>query len=66
MLNSRHLLFEAQQAFYYGLPENIALASVISTPATVLGLDHRVGFIKVGTRVTVVFKKQSPNSNGRL
>ena len=55
MTNSRHLLFEAQQAFYYGLPGHIALTSVISTPATVLGLDHRIGFIKAGTRVTVVF-----------
>ena len=66
MTNSRHLLFEAQQAFYYGLPEHLALASVISTPATVLGLDHRIGFIKTGTKFTIVFVKQSPNRNGRL
>ena len=51
MLNSRYVLFEAQQAFFYGLQENLALASVTSTPATVLGLDHRIGFIKAGTRV---------------
>ncbi|PPQ63486.1 hypothetical protein CVT24_005143 [Panaeolus cyanescens] len=48
VLNSRHLLFEAQQAHYYGLPYNLALSSVISTPAEVLGYDHRVGFIKPG------------------
>jgi hypothetical protein len=48
VLNSRHLLFEAQQAFYYGLPENLALASVTSTPAMVSGLDYRVGFVKAG------------------
>ncbi|CCM03593.1 uncharacterized protein FIBRA_05730 [Fibroporia radiculosa] len=47
---SRYLLNEAAQAHYYGLPENIALASVISTPATVLGLDHRIGFLKEGNR----------------
>ncbi|PPQ65659.1 hypothetical protein CVT26_000291 [Gymnopilus dilepis] len=53
VLNSRHLLYEAQQAHYYGLPHNLALASVTSTPATVLGYDHRIGFIKPGfTRIT--------------
>jgi len=45
---SRYLLHEAQQAHYYGLASNIALASVISTPAEVMGLDHRIGFIKPG------------------
>lgn len=53
-MNSRYVLFEAQQAFFYGLQENLALASVTSTPATVLGLDHRIGFIKAGMRATVV------------
>ncbi|KAG5715390.1 hypothetical protein E4T56_gene18308, partial [Termitomyces sp. T112] len=48
VLNSRHLVFEAQQAHYYGLLDNLALASVTSTPATVIGLDHRIGFIKQG------------------
>lgn len=50
MLDSRYLLFEAQQAHYYGMPSNLALASVISTPAEVLGQDHRIGFIKNGKR----------------
>ncbi|EGN99656.1 hypothetical protein SERLA73DRAFT_159873 [Serpula lacrymans var. lacrymans S7.3] len=45
-IQSRYLLHEAQQAHYYGLPENVALASVISTAAEVLGLDHRLGYIK--------------------
>ncbi|KAI5114720.1 hypothetical protein M0805_001359, partial [Coniferiporia weirii] len=31
--NSRYLLYEAQQAHYYGLPDNIALAAVTTTPA---------------------------------
>jgi len=47
-MNSRYLLYEAQQAHYYGLPHNLALASVTSTPATVLGYDHRIGYIKLG------------------
>lgn len=45
---SRYLLHEAQQAYYYGLPKNVALASVTTTPAEVLGLDHRIGTIKKG------------------
>lgn len=48
MLNSRHLVYEAQQAHYYGLAHNLALAAVTSTPATVIGLDHRIGFLKAG------------------
>lgn len=54
VLNSRHLIFEAQQAHYYGLPEEVrtcavastaklilaqvAMSSVTSTPAIVMGL----------------------------
>ena len=45
---SRYLLHEAQQAHYYGLPADVALASVTSTAAEVLGMDHRVGYVKEG------------------
>lgn len=41
-------MHEAAIAHHFGLAENIALASVISTPAKVLGLDHRIGFIEKG------------------
>ncbi|KAG6849822.1 hypothetical protein H0H93_004631, partial [Arthromyces matolae] len=34
--NSRYLLYEAQQAYYYGLPENLAIASVTSHAAEVM------------------------------
>ena len=50
VLNSRYLLYEAQQAHYYGLPPNLALASVTTTPAKTMGMDHRIGFLKQGTR----------------
>ncbi|KAH9012023.1 carbohydrate esterase family 9 protein [Lactarius pseudohatsudake] len=33
--NSRFLLFDAQQAHYYGLPENLALGAVTTQPAQV-------------------------------
>lgn len=45
---SRYLLHEAQQAHYYGLPWNVALASVTSTAAEVLGYAHRIGYIREG------------------
>lgn len=45
---SRYLLFEAQQAHLYGLPPNVALRSVTSNPAEVMGYDHRIGYIRQG------------------
>ena len=45
---SRYLIHEAAQAHYWGLQEHIALSSVITTPARVLGLDHRIGYIQQG------------------
>jgi imidazolonepropionase-like amidohydrolase len=62
--NSRHLLFEAQQAFYYGLAENLALASVTSTPAIVSGLDYRVGFVKAGYDADIVVWDSHPLALG--
>ena len=53
VLNSRHLLYEAQQAHYFGLPPNLALAAVTSTPATIMGQDHRIGYVKEGASVSV-------------
>ena len=48
VINSRYLMFEAQQAHYYGLSSSLALASVTSTPAKAAGMDHRVGTIAKG------------------
>lgn len=45
---SRYLIHEAAQAHYWGLPENVALASITTTSAKVLGLDHRIGYAKAG------------------
>ncbi|KAI0779702.1 hypothetical protein C8Q74DRAFT_1447183 [Fomes fomentarius] len=61
---SRNLIGEAAIAHHYGLPENLALASVISTPAKVLGLDHRIGFIKEGYDADVVLWDSHPLSLG--
>lgn len=45
---SRYLLHEAQQAHYYGLPADVALQSVTTVPADVLGMGHRIGRVKKG------------------
>ncbi|KAJ7510409.1 carbohydrate esterase family 9 protein [Mycena galericulata] len=49
VMDSRYLLYEAQQAYYYGLPKNLAIASVTSNSAEVMGMAHRIGYIKEGT-----------------
>jgi imidazolonepropionase-like amidohydrolase len=41
-------LFDAQQAHYYGFPENLALGAVTTQPAQVVGLDYRIGYIREG------------------
>ncbi|KIY68393.1 hypothetical protein CYLTODRAFT_421612 [Cylindrobasidium torrendii FP15055 ss-10] len=63
-ISDRYLLHEAQQAHYYGLPWNVALSSVISTPATVMGLDHRIGFIDQGHDADIVVWDSHPLSLG--
>ncbi|KAJ2918066.1 hypothetical protein MD484_g2411, partial [Candolleomyces efflorescens] len=60
VLNSRFLLNEAQQAHHYGLDETLALASVTTTPATLLGYDHRIGFLKPGYDADVVIWDSHP------
>lgn len=64
VLNSRYLLYEAQQAHYYGLSENLALASVISAPAQIMGMDHRIGFIKAGYDADLVLWDSHPLALG--
>ncbi|KAL1701180.1 hypothetical protein EV121DRAFT_212640 [Schizophyllum commune] len=57
---SRYLLHEAQQAHYYGLPADVALASVTRTAAEVLGMDHRVGYVKAGWDADIVLWDSHP------
>ncbi|KAF7330339.1 Carbohydrate esterase family 9 protein [Mycena venus] len=57
---SRYLIHEARLAHYYGLSTNLALASVTSTPAEVLGLDHRIGFVKPGYDADIVVWDSHP------
>ncbi|KAI0746214.1 carbohydrate esterase family 9 protein [Daedaleopsis nitida] len=64
VLDSRFLLWEAQQAYYYGLPHNLALASVTTTPASLLGQDHRIGFVKEGYDADLVLWDSHPLALG--
>ncbi|TDL29918.1 hypothetical protein BD410DRAFT_823894 [Rickenella mellea] len=64
VINSRYLLHEAQQAHYFGLAENLALASVTSTPAHAGGLAHRIGVLRVGADADVVLWDSHPLALG--
>ncbi|KAJ7089245.1 carbohydrate esterase family 9 protein [Mycena belliarum] len=64
VLNSRHLIYEAQQAHYFGLPANLSLASVTSTPARIMGQDHRIGRIIEGFDADIVVWDSHPLSLG--
>ncbi|THU89863.1 hypothetical protein K435DRAFT_280938 [Dendrothele bispora CBS 962.96] len=64
VLDSRYLLHEAQQAHYFGLPENLAMASVTTTPAKVMGQDHRIGYVKEGYDADLVIWDSHPLSLG--
>ncbi|TFY54437.1 hypothetical protein EVJ58_g8865 [Rhodofomes roseus] len=60
VLNSRYLLFEAQQAHYFGLPPNMALSSVTAVPATAAGMSHRVGILQKGADADIVLWDSHP------
>jgi imidazolonepropionase-like amidohydrolase len=60
VINSRYLIYEAQQAYYFGLPPHLALASVTSTPATTTGLSHRIGILAVGADADIVLWDSHP------
>ncbi|GJJ06667.1 hypothetical protein Clacol_000862 [Clathrus columnatus] len=63
-INARYLLHEAQQVFYFGLPSEAALQSVTTTPADVLGLGHRIGYINEGYDADVVIWDSHPLALG--
>ncbi|KAJ4479028.1 hypothetical protein J3R30DRAFT_3682364 [Lentinula aciculospora] len=64
VLNSRFLMYEAQQAHYFGLADNLALASVTSTPAKIMGQEHRIGYIRKGYDADVVLWDSHPLAIG--
>ncbi|KAJ6466602.1 carbohydrate esterase family 9 protein [Mycena vitilis] len=64
VMNSRHLIYEAQQAYFYGLPENLAIASVTSNSAEVMGMAHRIGYIKEGWDADLIIWDSHPLALG--
>ncbi|KAF7312052.1 Carbohydrate esterase family 9 protein [Mycena indigotica] len=64
VLNSRYLVYEAQQAHFYGFPANLAMASVTTTPARAMGMDHRIGFIREGWDADLVIWDSHPLNLG--
>ncbi|TFY72584.1 hypothetical protein EVG20_g397 [Dentipellis fragilis] len=64
VLNSRYLLYEAQQAHYYGLPDNLALSTVTTHAAQVTGMDHRIGYIKEGYDADLIIWDSHPLALG--
>ncbi|KAI9472362.1 MAG: hypothetical protein EXX96DRAFT_583784 [Benjaminiella poitrasii] len=64
VLNSQHLVFEAAKAAHYGLPAQVALQAVTSTPARALGLDHRLGSIQKGYDADIVIWNRDPLTLG--
>ncbi|THH28414.1 hypothetical protein EUX98_g5775 [Antrodiella citrinella] len=59
-MNGRYLMYEAQQAHYYGLPAHLALSSVTITPAHSAGMAHRVGSLREGVDADVVLWDSHP------
>ncbi|KAJ7685890.1 hypothetical protein B0H17DRAFT_985428 [Mycena rosella] len=64
VLNSRHLIYEAQQAHYYSLNPGLALASVTSTPANAMGVGWRVGTLATGYDADLVIWDSHPLALG--
>ncbi|PVF97468.1 hypothetical protein CPB86DRAFT_807236 [Serendipita vermifera] len=64
VLDSRFLLYEAQQAHFYGLDHDLALASVTTTPAELQGFGHRLGYVKAGYDADLVIWDSHPLALG--
>ncbi|KAJ7078720.1 hypothetical protein B0H15DRAFT_1025782 [Mycena belliarum] len=64
VLNSRYLVYEAQQAHYYSLNPALAIASVTSTPANALGVGWRVGMLATGYDADLVMWDSHPLALG--
>ncbi|KAI0920873.1 hypothetical protein AcW2_006015 [Taiwanofungus camphoratus] len=60
VLNSRYLMYEAQQAHYFGLQPHLALSSVTAVPATAAGVSHRIGILREGADADVVLWDSHP------
>jgi imidazolonepropionase-like amidohydrolase len=64
VLNSQNLIFEAAKAVGYGFPQDLAIQSVTSTPARLMGQDHRIGYIRENYDADLVIWDKNPLSIG--
>lgn len=64
VINAQHVLFEAAKGHHYGLPYHVAMASVTSAPAELLGMGKRLGKVKPGYDADVVVWDSDPLSVG--
>jgi len=64
VLDSRYLIYEAAQAHHYGLNFSLSMASVTTTPAKSIGLDHRMGYVRPGYDADLVVWDSFPLSLG--
>ena len=64
VLNSRYLVYEAAQGHHYGLDFAHALSAVTTIPAHAAGLDHRVGYLRIGYDADVVVWDSFPLALG--
>ncbi|KDQ09069.1 hypothetical protein BOTBODRAFT_165096 [Botryobasidium botryosum FD-172 SS1] len=62
--DSRYLPYQAAQAHYYGLPTELALASVTTTPAEAAGFGHRLGYVRKGYDADLVLWDSHPLALG--
>lgn len=60
VLNSQNLIFEAAKAVHYGLNPSLAIKAVTSSPAKLMGQDHRIGYIRKGFDADVVMWNSNP------
>ncbi|KAM0792660.1 hypothetical protein ACM66B_002440 [Microbotryomycetes sp. NB124-2] len=60
VLDSRFLMFEAQQAHHFGLSEHEALKSVTVNPSNVAGFGHRLGKVDKGFDADLVVWDRHP------
>jgi imidazolonepropionase-like amidohydrolase len=60
VINSRYLLYEAQQAHHFSFPAHLALSSVTTVPAKAAGLGHRIGHLSEGVDADIVLWDSHP------
>ena len=55
-----HHWYQAARLVQYGLPRAEAIATITSTPAKILGLDHRIGSLEAGKDANIAIFSGDP------